>query len=56
MKRMIFAASLLLSAIAAATAQTTLRVGDQKGNSQAVMEAAGVLKATPENIVQSRTD
>jgi len=50
MKRMIFAAGLLLSAIAAATAQTTLRVGDQKGNSQAVMEAAGVLKDVPYKI------
>jgi sulfonate transport system substrate-binding protein len=33
-----------------ATAQTTLRVGDQKGNSQAVMEAAGVLKDLPYRI------
>src|ERR1700719_1877993 len=31
-------------------AQTTLRVGDQKGNSQAVMEAAGVLKDLPYKI------
>ena len=31
-------------------AQTTLRVGDQKGNSQAVMEAAGVLKDVPYKI------
>jgi hypothetical protein len=30
MKRVIFAAGLLLGAIAAAAAQTTLRVGDQK--------------------------
>jgi sulfonate transport system substrate-binding protein len=44
MTRVIFIAGLLLSAIASASAQTTLRVGDQKGNSQAVMEAAGVLK------------
>jgi sulfonate transport system substrate-binding protein len=43
-------AGLLLSAIASATAQTTLRVGDQKGNSQAVMEAAGVLKDVPYKI------
>jgi sulfonate transport system substrate-binding protein len=50
MKRVIFAAGLLLSAIASATAQTTLRVGDQKGNSQAVMEAAGVLKDVPYKI------
>src|SRR3981081_1226390 len=47
MKRIIFVTGLLLGAIASATAQTTLRVGDQKGNSQAVMEAAGVLKDVP---------
>ena len=50
MMRGIFAAGLLLSAIASASAQTTLRVGDQKGNSQAVMEAAGVLKDVPYKI------
>jgi sulfonate transport system substrate-binding protein len=50
MIRMIFAASLLLGAVASAGAQTTLRVGDQKGNSQAVMEAAGVLKDVPYRI------
>src|SRR6267154_5856070 len=50
MKRIIFAAGLLLGAMASATAQTTLRVGDQKGNSQAVMEAAGVLKDVPYKI------
>jgi sulfonate transport system substrate-binding protein len=50
MKRTIFAAGLLLGAMASATAQTTLRVGDQKGNSQAVMEAAGVLKDVPYKI------
>ena len=50
MKRIIFAAGLLLTAIASATAQTTLRVGDKKGNSQAVMEAAGVLKDVPYKI------
>jgi sulfonate transport system substrate-binding protein len=48
--RTIVAAGLLLSAIASAGAQTTLRVGDQKGNSQAVMEAAGVLKDVPYKI------
>jgi sulfonate transport system substrate-binding protein len=48
--RGIFIAGLLLSAIASAAAQTTLRVGDQKGNSQAVMEAAGVLKDVPYKI------
>jgi sulfonate transport system substrate-binding protein len=50
MMRGIFAAGLLLSVIASASAQTTLRVGDQKGNSQAVMEAAGVLKDVPYKI------
>src|ERR1700704_333662 len=50
MKRIIFVTGLLLGAIASATAQTTLRVGDQKGNSQAVMEAAGVLKDVPYRI------
>jgi sulfonate transport system substrate-binding protein len=44
------AALLLMSGIATATAQTTMRVGDQKGNSQAVMEAAGVLKDVPYRI------
>ncbi len=50
MIRGIFAAALLLGTIASATAQTTLRVGDQKGNSQAVMDAAGVLKDVPYKI------
>ena len=50
MMRIIVVAGLLLSAIASAAAQTTLRVGDQKGNSQAVMEAAGVLKDVPYKI------
>ena len=50
MKRIIVAAGLLLGAMASATAQTTLRVGDQKGNAQAVMEAAGVLKDVPYKI------
>jgi sulfonate transport system substrate-binding protein len=50
MMRAIFVAGFLLSAIASAGAQTTLRVGDQKGNSQAVMEAAGVLKDVPYKI------
>ena len=40
MMRSILLAGLLLGTIASASAQTTLRVGDQKGNSQAVMEAA----------------
>src|SRR3981189_934369 len=50
MKRIIFVTGLLLGAIASATAQNSLRVGDQKGNSQAVMEAAGVLKDVPYRI------
>src|SRR6202034_4503454 len=50
MMRGIFLAGFLLSAIASASAQTTLRVGDQKGNSQAVMEAAGVLRDVPYKI------
>jgi sulfonate transport system substrate-binding protein len=50
MMRGIVVAGLLLGAIASADAQTTLRVGDQKGNSQAVMEAAGVLKDVPYKI------
>ena len=50
MIRLIVAAALALAAIDVAAAQTTLRVGDQKGNSQAVMEAAGVLKDVPYKI------
>jgi sulfonate transport system substrate-binding protein len=50
MMRRIVVAGLLLGAIASASAQTTLRVGDQKGNSEAVMEAAGVLKDVPYKI------
>jgi sulfonate transport system substrate-binding protein len=45
-----FLAGVLLSAMASAHAQGVLRVGDQKGNSQAVMEAAGVLKDVPYKI------
>jgi sulfonate transport system substrate-binding protein len=44
MIRFVLAAGLVLGAAGLTSAQTTLRVGDQKGNSQAVMEAAGVLK------------
>jgi hypothetical protein len=43
MMRSIAIAGVLLGTIASASAQTTLRVGDQKGNSQAVMEAAGLV-------------
>jgi sulfonate transport system substrate-binding protein len=48
--RTLLVAGVLLGAIASAMAQNTLRVGDQKGNSQAVMEAAGVLKDVPYRI------
>jgi sulfonate transport system substrate-binding protein len=50
MIRFILAAGLVLGSIGVTCAQTTLRVGDQKGNSQAVMEAAGVLKDVPYKI------
>jgi sulfonate transport system substrate-binding protein len=50
MIRFILAAGLALGSVGLASAQTTLRVGDQKGNSQAVMEAAGVLKDVPYKI------
>jgi len=50
MIRVVLAAGLLLGTAVLASAQTTLRVGDQKGNSQAVMEAAGVLKDVPYKI------
>ncbi|MBX9647500.1 MAG: ABC transporter substrate-binding protein [Xanthobacteraceae bacterium] len=50
MIRIALTAGFLLGAIVSAGAQTTLRVGDQKGNSQAVMEAAGVLKDVPYKI------
>jgi sulfonate transport system substrate-binding protein len=48
--RRLLLAGLLLGIAGHAFAQTTLRVGDQKGNSQAVMEAAGVLKDVPYEI------
>jgi len=50
MIRLALAGGLLLGSAVLASAQTTLRVGDQKGNSQAVMEAAGVLKDVPYKI------
>jgi sulfonate transport system substrate-binding protein len=50
MIRGIVIAGFLLGAIASASAQTILRVGDQKGNSQAVMQAAGALKDVPYQI------
>src|SRR6201985_2553045 len=50
MIRFVLAAALALGSIHVAAAQTTLRVGDQRGNAQAVMEAAGVLKDVPYKI------
>jgi sulfonate transport system substrate-binding protein len=50
MIRFALAIILALGGIGAAAAQATLRVGDQKGNSQAVMEAAGLLKDVPYKI------
>jgi sulfonate transport system substrate-binding protein len=50
MMRALLAAALLLGTLLPAGAQTVLRVGDQKGNSQAVMQAAGVLKDVPYKI------
>ncbi|MDB5654706.1 MAG: alkanesulfonate transporter substrate-binding protein [Tardiphaga sp.] len=50
MKRLILAAAVLAAALSSARAETTLIVGDQKGNSRAVMEASGVLKDLPYKI------
>ena len=50
MIRFIVAAALALAGAEIAGAQTTLRVGDQKGNARAVMEAAGLLKDVPYTI------
>ncbi|MDB5521989.1 MAG: hypothetical protein JWQ82_1586 [Tardiphaga sp.] len=50
MMRLLLAAALLAGGLVHAEAQAVLRVGDQKGNSQAVMEAAGVLKDVPYKI------
>ena len=50
MIRLMLAGALLFGSFELAAAQTTLRVGDQKGNAQAVMEAAGVLKDVPYKI------
>ncbi|MEH2468810.1 sulfonate transport system substrate-binding protein [Nitrobacteraceae bacterium AZCC 2161] len=50
MKRLVLAAGLIAAALSSAQAETTLIVGDQKGNSQAVMQAAGVLKDVPYKI------
>ena len=50
MIRLALAAALLAAATGIADAQAILRVGDQKGNARAVMEAAGVLKDVPYTI------
>jgi sulfonate transport system substrate-binding protein len=50
MKRFLLIASCLLGLASLAEAQVVLRVGDQKGNSQAVMQAAGVLNDIPYKI------
>jgi len=50
MIRFLLAVALLAGATGIADAQAILRVGDQKGNAQAVMEAAGVLKDVPYRI------
>ena len=50
MIRLLLVVALLVGATGVVGAQTVLRVGDQKGNSQAVMEAAGVLKDVPYKI------
>lgn len=50
MKHLLVIAGILLGAFTSADAQVTLRVGDQKGNSQAVMQAAGVLNDVPYKI------
>ena len=50
MRHILVAAGLLLVLATSALAQVTLRVGDQKGNARAVMEAAGVLKDVPYTI------
>jgi sulfonate transport system substrate-binding protein len=50
MKRLFVVAGLLIGLSNAAVAQVSLRVGDQKGNSQAVMQAAGVLNDVPYKI------
>jgi sulfonate transport system substrate-binding protein len=47
MKPFVLLTALLFALAEPASAQTVLRVGDQKGNAQAVMEAAGVLKDAP---------
>lgn len=50
MKRLLVVAGLLIGLTTSALAQVSLRVGDQKGNSHAVMQAAGVLNDVPYKI------
>lgn len=50
MMRLFAIAGLLLGLVSSAGAQVSLRVGDQKGNARAVMEAAGVLENLPYKI------
>jgi sulfonate transport system substrate-binding protein len=50
MIRLVLAGVLLFGSVDLAAAQTTLRVGDQKGNARAVMEAAGQLDDVPYRI------
>ncbi|WP_295844001.1 ABC transporter substrate-binding protein [Tardiphaga sp.] len=50
MNRFVLAAALIAATLSSARAETTLIVGDQKGNSRAVMEASGVLKDLPYKI------
>jgi sulfonate transport system substrate-binding protein len=50
MKRLIVTAALFAAVLSSAHAETTLIVGDQKGNARAVMEASGVLKDVPYKI------
>lgn len=47
MARLLVLILLSLAALAPARAQETLRVGDQRGNARALMEAAGVLDGLP---------
>jgi sulfonate transport system substrate-binding protein len=47
MRPFVLLIALLFTFAEPVSAQTVLRVGDQKGNAQAVMEAAGVLKDAP---------
>ena len=50
MKKLVLAVAILAASLSSARAETTLIVGDQKGNARAVMEASGVLKDVPYKI------